>query len=181
MAAGILSAKTMNFDGQRSPLRLRNVTTYVLATAGAKIAKKGQTSKRGPGSTLGLFFYCRTLTTVIENGPYLQHARGRHQCCSESIRFSAITVCTVGHRFGYGWAVVITSTREVKSASSRGSKNQMYYLPIDAFSILLTKTHHTSGAFYADHVSCSQIVRILDCNLNKTIAQIGSLDISRLL
>ena len=33
-----LVAKTMNFDGL-SPLWLRNVTTYVFATAGAKIAK----------------------------------------------------------------------------------------------------------------------------------------------
>ena len=33
----------------------------------------------------------------------------------------------------------------------------------------------------ADHAFCSQIVRILEANLNKTIAQIGSLDISRLL
>ena len=33
----------------------------------------------------------------------------------------------------------------------------------------------------SDHVFCSQIVRILQANLNKTIAQIGGLDISRLL
>ena len=33
----------------------------------------------------------------------------------------------------------------------------------------------------SDHVFCSQIVRILDANLNKTIAQIGRMDISRLL
>jgi hypothetical protein len=33
----------------------------------------------------------------------------------------------------------------------------------------------------SDHVFCSQIVRILEANLNKTIATIGSLDISRLL
>jgi hypothetical protein len=34
---------------------------------------------------------------------------------------------------------------------------------------------------YSDHVFCSQIVRILEANLNKTIAEIGRLDISRLL
>ena len=33
----------------------------------------------------------------------------------------------------------------------------------------------------SDHVFCSQIVRLLEANLNKTIAQIGSLDISHLL
>ena len=33
----------------------------------------------------------------------------------------------------------------------------------------------------SDHVFCSQIVRILEANLNKTIAEIGRLDISRLL
>ena len=33
----------------------------------------------------------------------------------------------------------------------------------------------------SDHVFCSQIVRILQAHLNKTIAQIGSLDISHLL
>ena len=33
----------------------------------------------------------------------------------------------------------------------------------------------------SDHVFCSQIVRILEANLNKTIAEIGSLDISHLL
>ena len=33
----------------------------------------------------------------------------------------------------------------------------------------------------SDHAFCSQIVRILQANLNKTIAEIGSLDISRLL
>ena len=33
----------------------------------------------------------------------------------------------------------------------------------------------------SDHVFCSQIVRILEANLNKTIAEIGGLDISRLL
>ena len=33
----------------------------------------------------------------------------------------------------------------------------------------------------SDHVFCSQIVRILQANLNKTIAEIGSLDISHLL
>src|SRR5215510_1650554 len=48
MADFILSATTINFDGLSS-LWLRNVTTYVLATAGAKIAKKGQQSKGGSG------------------------------------------------------------------------------------------------------------------------------------
>ena len=33
----------------------------------------------------------------------------------------------------------------------------------------------------SDHVFCPQIIRILESNLNKTIAEIGSLDISRLL
>jgi hypothetical protein len=33
----------------------------------------------------------------------------------------------------------------------------------------------------SDHAFCSPIVRILEANLNKTIAAIGSLDISRLL
>jgi hypothetical protein len=33
----------------------------------------------------------------------------------------------------------------------------------------------------SDHVFCSQIVKILEANLNKTIAAIGSIDISRLL
>ena len=43
------------------------------------------------------------------------------------------------------------------------------------------------GSYYigcllcSDHAFCSQIVRILEANLNKAIAQIGSLDISRLL
>ena len=46
MAARILLATTMNFDGRLS-LWLRNVTTYVLATAGAKIAKKRGESKGG--------------------------------------------------------------------------------------------------------------------------------------
>ncbi len=35
--------------------------------------------------------------------------------------------------------------------------------------------------FCSDHVFCLQIVRILQANLNKTIAEIGSLDISHLL
>src|SRR5262249_33543404 len=33
----------------------------------------------------------------------------------------------------------------------------------------------------ADYAFCTQIVRIMETNLNKTIAEIGSLDISRLL
>ena len=33
----------------------------------------------------------------------------------------------------------------------------------------------------ADHAFCTQMVRILEANLNKTIRQIGSLDISRML
>ena len=33
----------------------------------------------------------------------------------------------------------------------------------------------------ADHAFCSQIVRILEANLNKTIAQIGSIDLSHTL
>src|SRR5262249_15699649 len=33
----------------------------------------------------------------------------------------------------------------------------------------------------ADHAFCTQIVRILEANLNKTIREIGSLDISRML
>jgi hypothetical protein len=33
----------------------------------------------------------------------------------------------------------------------------------------------------SDHAFCWQIVRIMEANLNKTIAHIGSLDISRLL
>src|SRR5215831_4092150 len=49
MADFILSARTMNLDGLSS-LWLRNVTTYVLATAGAKIAKKQGESKGGYGS-----------------------------------------------------------------------------------------------------------------------------------
>src|SRR5215510_9675982 len=36
-------------------------------------------------------------------------------CCSVSIRLSAITACI--DLFGHGWAVVMTSVREVKSAS----------------------------------------------------------------
>ena len=35
--------------------------------------------------------------------------------------------------------------------------------------------------FCSDHAFCWQIVRIMEANLNKTIAHIGSLDISRLL
>src|SRR5215471_4683988 len=50
MADFILSATTINFDGLSS-LWLRNVTTYVLATAGAKIAKKRGESK-GVGSSM---------------------------------------------------------------------------------------------------------------------------------
>jgi len=64
-------------------------------------------------------------------------------CYFEAIHFLAIAVCIVGHRFGHGRAVVITTTREVKSASSRGSKNQMCYPQIDAFSTLITKAHTT--------------------------------------
>src|SRR5262245_30292995 len=48
MAAFLSLATTMNFDGL-SPLWLRNVTTYVLATAGAKIAKNADRA-RGPGA-----------------------------------------------------------------------------------------------------------------------------------
>ena len=33
----------------------------------------------------------------------------------------------------------------------------------------------------SDHAFCLEIVRIMEANLNKTIAHIGSLDISRLL
>jgi hypothetical protein len=33
----------------------------------------------------------------------------------------------------------------------------------------------------SDHVFCSQIVRLLEANLNETISAIGSLDISHLL
>jgi hypothetical protein len=39
MADFMLSARTMNFDGQRSSW-MRKLTIYTLATAGAKIAKK---------------------------------------------------------------------------------------------------------------------------------------------
>src|SRR5262249_4070234 len=70
-------------------------------------------------------------------------------CCSVSIRYSTITVCIVGHPFGHGWAVVMMSAREVKSASSGGLKNPTFHAPIDAFSTSTTKNHHTSGAFYA--------------------------------
>src|SRR5262245_36091904 len=43
------------------------------------------------------------------------------------------------------------------------------------------------GAYYigcllcSDHAFCSQIVRIMEANLNKTIAQIGSIDLSHTL
>src|SRR5215472_14632822 len=70
-------------------------------------------------------------------------------CCSVSIRYSTITVCIVGHPFGHGWAVVVISAREVKSASSGGLKNLTFHRPIDVFSLLITKARHTSGAFYA--------------------------------
>ena len=46
MADFILSARTMNFDGLSS-LWLRNVTTYVLATAGAKNSEKPRTGQEG--------------------------------------------------------------------------------------------------------------------------------------
>jgi len=39
MACFLLAATTMNFEGLSS-LWLRNVTTYVFGTAGAKLAKK---------------------------------------------------------------------------------------------------------------------------------------------
>ena len=79
------------------------------------------------------------------------------------------------------WPPVWTWMSGGDNKHPRGEVGILRRVEIDAFSILITKTHHTSGAFYADHVFCSQIVRILDCNLNKTVAQIGSLDISRLL
>src|SRR5262245_7556757 len=44
MAAFLSLATTMNFDGL-SPLWLRNVTTYVLATAGANLAEKLERGK----------------------------------------------------------------------------------------------------------------------------------------
>src|SRR5262249_50521719 len=93
--------------------------------------------------------------------------RVRNRCYFVTIRFSAITVCTVGPRSGHGWPVVITSTRKVKSAFSEGSKNPRFYLPIDAFSILITKAHHTQVAFCA--VTASSARRSSEfCRLTST-------------
>ena len=138
----ILSARTMNFDGRRSSL-LRKVTTYVLASCQRSTTKKGGPSEATPLALFPFFRYFRA-RCVIENRPYLQHHEGGPKpCCSVSIRFSAITVCIVGHQFGHGWAVVMTSAREVKSASLEGLSTLTFYLSTNAFSTLITKTHHT--------------------------------------
>jgi len=140
MADFILSARRMNLDGRRRHC-CENSRCKPWPQRCAKITKKHIRARGRVRSAP--FFYCRTLTTVIENGPYLQHHEGPKPCCSVSIRFSAITVCTVGHRFGHGWPVVMTGARGVKSAFSEGLKNLRFYLPINAFSTSITKTHHT--------------------------------------
>ena len=98
-----------------------------------------------------------------------------------SIRFLSITVCILGRRFGHGWVVEITSAREGKSAYSRWSKKSRV-LPANRcfLHIDYEDSSYIGCLLRSDHGFCSQIVRIMEANLNKTIAAIGSLDISRL-
>jgi hypothetical protein len=78
--------------------------------------------------------------------------------------------------------VVVTSAREVKSASLEGLRNLKFYHANRCFLYVDYEDSSYIGCLLcSEHVFCSQIVRILEANLNKTIAQIGSMDISRLL
>ena len=100
-------------------------------------------------------------------------------CCSVSIRYSTITVCIVGHPFGHGWAVVVISAREVKSASSgRVEKSNLPQTDRCFLFIDFEGSSYIGCLLCSDHIFCSQIVRILQVHLNKTIAQIGSIDLT---
>jgi len=74
------------------------------------------------------------------------------------------------------------SVREVKSVFSEGLKNLRFSPANKCFLYIDYEDASYIGCLLcSDHVFCSQIVRLLEANLNKTIAQIGSLDISHLL
>src|SRR5215831_13436555 len=103
-------------------------------------------------------------------------------CYFEANHFLAIAVCIVGHRFGHGRAVVINNhPRGEVGILKRVEKSNV--LPADRCFLYIDY----EGSYYigcllcSDHAFCSQIVRIMEANLNKTIVEIGRLDISRLL
>jgi hypothetical protein len=64
--------------------------------------------------------------------------------------------------------------RKVQESKVQPSNRCFLYMDFDDSSYL-------GCLLCADHAFCTQIVRILEANLNKPIRQIGSLDISRLL
>jgi len=64
--------------------------------------------------------------------------------------------------------------RKVQESNVQPSNRCFLYMDFDDSSYL-------GCLLCAEHTFCTQIVRILEANLNKPIRQIGSLDISRLL
>src|SRR5262245_597810 len=86
----------MNFDGLSS-LGLRNVTTYVLATAGAKVAKKRGQSKGRVGLHARPLFCCRTLAS----GDMLLDLHSKFTSDSPPVNLSATTSKDECHRLDH--------------------------------------------------------------------------------
>ena len=184
MAARILSARTMNFDGQRSPLRLRNVTTYVLATAGAKIAKKGQTSKRGAGVNARPLFLLSNVDNCYRKWTVLAAREGpTPMLLRDHPLFS--------YHGMHSWPPVWTWMSGGDNKHPRGEVGilrrveKSHALPANRCFLFIDyeDSSYIGCLLCSEHGFCKSIVRVrvLEAHVNKSIAQIGGLDISRLL
>ena len=149
-----------------------------LSHGGRKIARKAGKSKRGSVRARPLF-YCRTLATVIENRPFLQH----HERPTPMLLRDHPLMSYRGLR---SWPPVWTWHGGAPNIHPRGEIGILReVLPSNispADRCFLHISHE--GAQYVgcllieDPTFCYQIVKFLHGCCNRPIAEIGSLDIS---
>ena len=93
-----------------------------------------------------------------------------------STRFSGI-----GRPFGRGSAVVVTIASEVKLASSEGLRHLISY-PIECYLYIdYQESSYVGCLMFNDLAFARHITTLLLCYWNRTIVEIGSLDITHLL
>jgi len=171
-------ATTMNFDGLSS-LWLRKVTTYVLATAAGKIARK---LGEGKGGWVPLLFSLRRDSTRwycyglgFQRRKFLVMLLREHPLFSYHGMLTWPPVWT-WMRGGYDKRPrgEVGILRRVEKSNTQRTDRCFLYIDYEDASYI-------GCLLCGNHAFCSWIVRILEANLNNTIAYIGSLDISRLL
>ena len=120
----------------------------------------------------------------------LSGLKARGQCCPEekrgfpcyfeAIHFLAIAVCIVGHRT---WTSGGNNNHPRGKVGILKRVEKSNVLPADRcfLHIDYEGSYYIGCLLCSDHAFCSQIVRILQANLNRAIAQIGSIDLTHTL